>query len=147
MKDIVPTQASETMQIKVEQLELGKISRTVSSSELKKMETELVATEMRKPINVSFGADTVKLEVPVIAYLIKEKRVTPSPMAVPVASADSGYKFSDSDMRNLKIMYNALLEKANVNATTSERFREILKSMENYVRELDARKQAAMSND
>lgn len=143
--DITPTQNSGNIRVGVEQLELGKISRTISSSELKKMDYELVATEKIKPINLVLGSQQVKLEVPIIGYLIKERRTTPSPLAVPVASVDAGYRFSDTDMRNFKIMYNTMLEKANVNATTSERFREVLKSLENFIRDLDARKQTDSS--
>jgi hypothetical protein len=139
--EVTPTQDSGNIKVGVEQLELGKISRTISSSELKKMDYELVATEKSKPINLVLGSQQVKLEVPIIGYLIKEKRVNPSPLAVPVASVDAGYRFSDTDMRNFKIMYNTMLEKANVNSTTSERFREVLKSLENFIRDLDARKQ------
>jgi len=141
---ITPTEP-QTVKVDVEKLELGKISRTISQSELKKMDYELVATEKTKPINLVLGDQQVKLEVPIIGYLIKERKVTPSPLAVPVASVDAGYRFSDTDMRNLKIMYNTMLEKANVNATTAERFREVLKSMEDFIRGLDVRKQA--SND
>ena len=140
---IVPTSKGESMRVTLDQLELGKISRTVSTAELKKLDPVLVATEKRKPINVTVGGQTVKLEVPIIGYLLQEKKVTPSPLAIPVASADAGYKFSDTDMRNLKIMYNAILEKASANVTTSERFREVLKGLENYIRDLDNRKQAA----
>jgi len=140
--EVTPMQGSDNIKVGVEQLELGKISRTISSSELKKMDYELVATEKSKPINLVLGSQQVKLEVPIIGYLLKEKRVNPSPLAVPIASVDAGYQFSDTDMRNFKIMYNTMLEKANVNATTSERFREVLKSLENFIRDLDARKQA-----
>jgi len=132
----------ETIKVTTEQLELGKISRTITSTELKRMNVELVATDKLKPMTVTLGSTKVNLEVPIVGYLLKENKVTPSPMAVPVASPDAGYKFGDTDIRNLKLMYNSLLEKANVNPTTAQRFQESLREFETFIRELDGRKAA-----
>jgi len=137
----------DTIRVTNEQLELGKIARTVTSTELKKMDVELVATDKLKPMTVSLGDTKVNLEVPIVGYLIKEKRVTPAPLSVPIASPDAGYKFSDIDVRNLKLMYNALLEKATVNPTTAQRFQESLRELETFIRELDARKSAVSDSD
>lgn len=137
------TDGKSPVKISVEQLELGKISRTISTSELSKMDVELVATDKVKQMTVQMGDSKVNLELPIVGYLLKERSITPSPLSVPVASSDFGYKFSDNDMRNLKILYNSILGKSNTNPTTTQRFQEVLKDMENYIRDLDARKSSA----
>lgn len=121
---------------------LDEASRTISNAELANLmrdkNVEIVVTNKTKEVNVSLGETKATLEVPIMAYLIKDKG--PVTMPVPMASPDSGYKYSDGDMRDLKILYNTLLSTANSNPTTAKRFQNVLKDLEDYIHNVDDRK-------